>query len=157
MYDIQRNFINSELKTFLTCPVCEKSRKVDISKFIDHDKEAKLKCTCSCGTQFSAILERRRSIRKNVSFPGWIVYRGNKTKVCIKDVSKHGVKIFSQENSSPAIGHKMGVEFKIDDPLGSYITRDVRVKKIIGPNRFGCEFITFDHSGKLGKYFLFDF
>jgi len=31
----------------------------------------------------------------------------------------------------------------------------VRIKKLLGPAEIGCEFLSFDHSGNLGKYFLF--
>lgn len=157
MADIKKNFVSPDFKTTLECPQCQKSRRVDVAKFIAIEKEAKLKCKCSCGHQFSVILERRRSVRKQVTFPGWMFYKRNKYKILIKDISRHGVKIFVLGKAYLKTDVKISVEFIIDDPMKSTIKRDLRIKKILNLTDVGCEFLTYDHTGNLGKYFMFYF
>lgn len=157
MSEIVKNFVSSGMKTTLTCPKCQKSKHVDVSRFLLEKKEVKLKCRCLCGYQFLTVLERRRSFRKDVSFPGWIIQRGEKLQVQIEDLSKHGMKVHLSEKTPLLTGEKIGIQFNMDDPMGSNVARDVRVMKMISPTDIGCEFLTFDHSGSLGKYFLFYF
>lgn len=157
MSEVVKSYVSSELKTTLTCPKCAKSKLADVSKFMLIDTKARLKCKCSCGHQFTVLLERRRSQRKNVSLPGWLRYKGNKYKIKINDISKHGIRIQLFEGHFLKPGITITVEFTIDDPMNSVVTRDVRVKRELGKNEVGCEFLTFDHSGALGKYYLFYF
>lgn len=150
-------FVTSELKTTLTCPKCQKTKRVDVSKFMLLETEAKLKCKCNCGNHFKVILERRRSIRKNISFPGWIEYKANKHKIKVIEISKHGLQIHLAKELPIETGVKINLEFTIDDQMNSLITRQVEVKKKFSSTRLGCEFLNFEHSGNLGKYFLFYF
>lgn len=151
------SFVSPDLKTTLTCPQCSKTKRADVSKFMLRETQVKLKCRCACGHQFSAVLERRRSIRKEVSFPGRLILRQEKQKIRIKDLSMHGLKINLLDKTTFCAGDKIGIQFNIDDPLSSIVSRDVRIKELFGPTEVGCEFLNSDHTGNLGKYFLFYF
>ena len=150
-------FVTSEFKITLTCPECSNRKQVDVSKFMALKTEAKLKAKCKCGNKFAVTLERRRSIRKDVYFPGWMKCKGNKYKIRVRELSKHGVQIHLLEKAPIESGQQVNIEFTVDDPLQSIITRQVKVKKLFSSTVIGCEFLEFEHSGNLGKYFLFHF
>lgn len=157
MLDVKKSFIRSDHTTSLVCPKCQKSRNTNVSKFIAAEKEAKLKCKCTCGHLFKVILERRRSSRKQVSFPGWMKYKGNIYNIQIEDISIHGVKILLLGKVSLETDVKVSVEFIIEDLEQATIKRDLKVTKILNSTDVGCEFLTCGHTGDLSKYFMFYF
>ena len=53
-------FITSNLMATFTCPECNESKRKDMSKFIKHETQVRLKYKCDCQHSFSVILERRR-------------------------------------------------------------------------------------------------
>jgi hypothetical protein len=148
-------FITSDLMATFTCPECGKSKRKDISKFIGHETKVKLKYKCDCQHSFSVMLERRRSKRKILRLKGHIILGLKKHAIIIEDLSKHGIKIKLLKNIPLKEENKIEVEFILDDPNKSKILKEVRIKKIISPAVIGCEFISYEHFGNLGKYFLF--
>ena len=148
-------FITSSMKAILSCPVCERSREVDVSDFMSREKQVALKCKCKCGSRFDTILERRRSVRKPLSVTGRIRHGKLTDDILVKDISRHGMQLKLLGTTVLKTGERIGVEFRLDDPLQSIINRDLRVRKVIPPDQVGCEFLSFDHHGNLGKYFLF--
>ena len=157
MPKIEKNFVTSEFKTTLVCPKCKKSKKTDVSSFMLRDTEIRLKCKCKCEQQFKVTLERRRSARKDVLFPGWLKHKEKKYQIRIKNISKHGMKIFLWEKTPLTLEERIGIEFNTDyNPLTSLVNKDVKVKKMISPTEVVCEFLSFDHIGNLGKYFAYN-
>ncbi|MCP3874269.1 MAG: PilZ domain-containing protein [Desulfobacteraceae bacterium] len=148
-------FITSNLMATFTCPECGKSKREDVSKFIGHETQVKLKYKCDCQHSFSAILERRRSKRKRVRLKGHIVLGLKKYAITIDDISKHGVRIKLLEKFPLKEEKRIKIKFILDDPNNSIISKEVRIKNIISPAIIGCEFVSYDHLGNLGKYFLF--
>jgi len=151
----EKIFIASDLTANFTCPECGKSKEKDVSKFIKHKTQVKLKYRCSCQHSFSAILERRRSKRKKVQLSGSIIKDSTKHDIIIQDISKHGLRIKLKEHIRLKEEERIRIEFVLDDPNSSKISREVRMKKIIPPAGIKCDFISYDHHGNLGKYFLF--
>jgi len=137
------------------CPECGKSKQKDVSKFIGHETQVKLKYKCDCQHSFFVILERRRSKRKKVQLNGHIIQGSKKYAITIEDLSKQGVRIKMVGDFHFKEEERIEIEFILDDPISSKISKEVRIKKIISPEDIGCEFISFDHDGNLGKYFLF--
>ena len=161
-----RVLVTSNLMATFSCPNCNKSRQQDISKFIEHETQVKLKCKCSCQHTFSVILERRRSVRKEKFFhghmvevhtKGYVPQKSIKSKILIKNLSMHGIRIKTLEKIPLKKAEIIKIEFKLNDPKRSTILREVRIKKMVSSIDIGCEFISNDHYGYLNKYFLFHF
>ena len=159
-------FVASNLMATFYCPNCDKYRQMDVSKFLESEKQVKLKCKCSCKHIFVAILERRRSIRKEKFFHGHMVEihikdyetrKSIKSKIIVKNISMDGIRIKTLEKIPLKEEEIIEIEFKLNDPKRSKILRKVRIKKIISPVDIGCEFLSNDHYGYLGKYFLSHF
>ena len=151
-------FVNSNLTANFTCVECGVVNQKDVSKYIKHDKVVKLKYRCpSCKHSFSTLLERRRSIRKIVNLTGCLKKNSKKYSIIVEDISKHGFGITIVEKVSIKIGEQIEIEFNLDDTPKSIIQRVVLVKKIFLHNKIGCEFPSSEHTGNLGKYFLFNY
>ncbi len=148
-------YVSSNFMITFICPECGASKSKDVSRFIKHETQVKLKYKCTCQHSFSLILERRRAIRKKVRLIGNIHYNSEKYPMTIEDLSKHGVKIKLLKNISLKEEEKIEIDFILDDPKNSKVSRQVRIKTIIPPVEIGCEFISHDHQDNLGKYFLF--
>lgn len=151
-------YVTPELKTTITCPKCKKTKRANVSKFLKLETRVKLKCRCNrCDNEFSALLERRRSKRKNVSMPGWLIVNGRKDKILIENISMHGLKIRLLNETELVKKQRVGIKFEIGDSMSSCVSSSVRIKKIFNSTRIGCEYLNFDHAGNLGKYFMFYF
>ncbi len=154
---VKKIFVNNDLHAAIPCSECGKSYRKDVSKFIGHKKEVKLRYTCKCGYQFPVLLERRRFVRKERRFRGYLLEGTNKAHIIILDLSKYGVKISLLQKHYFKEDDTLTIEFNLDDPGHSKVTTQVRVKRIISSTAIGCEFIGEDHYDALGKYFLFHF
>ena len=151
----EKIFVNSDLKATLSCPHCGVSKQTDVSKFMKHKTQVRLKYKCTCKKAVSVILERRRSRRKSVQLKGFYDDDSGKSPLLIENISKHGVKIKLINAASLKIDQHIMLEFTLDDPNASKVKREVRIKNIFSRASIGCEFISTDHDGNLGKYFLF--
>lgn len=162
----QKAFVTSDRMASFSCPQCGRAERKDVSRFIENKTKVRLKYTCSCGHTYVVLLERRRSIRKDVRFEGFvkkvnlsghIIRQSAKYPVSIKDISRHGIRVKMIRELDLSEGEKLEIEFTLDDPARSLVSREFLVKKIITRTEVGCEFLSFDHHGRLGKYFLFYF
>jgi hypothetical protein len=152
----ERIFVSSGLTAKLSCPYCGVSKQKDVSKFMGHETSVKLKYKCSCKKTVSVILERRRYARKNVRLKGCFMESSKIHPILIENISKKEVQILSKTLPLKR-DQRIEIEFTLDDPNKSTVLRDVRVKNIISSESCVCEFISDDHHGNLGKYFLFYF
>lgn len=75
-------FVTSNHIATFPCPKCGNSYQKDVSKFIGHETQVRLKYKCKCQNSFSVLLERRRAIRKEVNFKGFLIEK--KQKIPIK-------------------------------------------------------------------------
>jgi predicted DNA-binding antitoxin AbrB/MazE fold protein len=150
-------FVTSDKMATFPCPECGKSYKKDVSKFIDHETQVKLKYRCKCKNSFSVVLERRRSIRKNVDFRGYLLNKQQRIPLTVIDISQHGMKIKILEKLPLKEGQKIQIEFSLDDSKKSMVSKTVQVNKIMPSLTLGCEFMEQVHYGDLGKFFLFHF
>lgn len=155
-------FVNSNLIATFSCPCCDKSRQMDVSKFLESGKQVKLKCKCGCKRIFSAMLERRRSFRKEKFFQGHMVkthtkdYMSQKlikSKIIVKNISIDGIRIKTLEKIPLKTEEIIEIELNLNDPKISKISRKIRMKNFLSPVDIGCEFLSNDHYGYLGEYF----
>jgi len=152
----QKVFITRSGNASFSCPECGKIKQLDVSRYNTVDKEVKLKYTCTCKHIFSVILERRKHIRKNVGLPGVLISGNKKYPINVIDISRNGLKIRTNGLLELRCEDKIMLEFALDDPDGSKISKEVIIKKINQTN-IGVEFLSHDHYDKFGAYLLFYF
>lgn len=138
------------------CPGCGKIKRVDISKYLPIKKLVRLKCKCICKHVFSAILERRKQIRKETCFNGNIVSRNGLKAIVVRDISRSGMKVEIPFERDIDINEQLLIRFSLDDCKESMVEKPVVVKNKF-QKIFGVEFLTQDHYDSLGSYLLYDF
>lgn len=150
-------FVTSNMEATFSCSKCGKTEQKDVSKFMGHKTQVKLKYKCKCQNSFSVILERRRSVRKNVRLKGSLIFQEKTYPITTADLSKHGIKIRLLNQPPLELEDIVTVELTLDDPGKSVVTKDVKIKKLTSDAGIGCEFLSPDHYDAFGKYFLFHF
>jgi hypothetical protein len=150
-------FVSSNLEAWLPCSECGQTYQKDVSKFMGHHTKVRLKYTCKCKHRFSVILERRRFVRKNLLLKGYLIEGNQKIPITVQDLSRTGIKIKVASKMRHNIGDIIQIQFRLDNKSRSEISRAVRIKRVVPPTEFGCEFTQEEHYDDLGKYFLFDF
>lgn len=154
---IPKVFVTQELKATFACESCGQSYTKDVSQFIKHKTQVRLKNKCKCGHIFSVMLERRRVFRKEVRFNGVLIQNTNKYPGVITDLSRNGIRFKTLEEADLKEESIAEVVFTLDKPNRSEVRRTVRIRKISSAHSFGCEFENTEHFDDLGKYFLFHF
>ena len=150
-----RIFATTKGTAKFSCPECEEERQLNVTKFNNIDREIKLKCTCKkCSHVFSVILERRMHKRKDVRFGGVLSIGTKKFPIKILDISRLGMKIWSDDVLKVNIRDKVVVGFTLDDAGGSKVSKEVIIKTI-HKTELGVEFSSHEHYDKLGPYLLF--
>lgn len=139
-------FVNDDNTATLQCPKCQKTRVVDVSRYIRNDTSNRLKVRCPCTHRFVVSLEKRRSFRKGTCLDG--IYRVPESgpdggvsqgRMQVLDISKTGLrlKLFSRPRFQ--VDDLITVEFRLDDGKSSLIERDVYVRNI-AKGEIGVEF-----------------
>jgi len=152
----EKIFLTKSSNAVVLCPQCGKTKMVDFDRFIDMDKEIKLKVTCKCSHVFSVILERRRYVRTKVNLQGCLIDGNKNYPITIMDISRMGIKLRTKEVLGLNPEYKVVIEFILDDAGGSKVSKDVIIRKI-DKNYIKVEFLSQSHYDNFGKYLLFHF
>jgi len=152
----EKIFLTKNAEAVVLCPECGKTKMIDFERFIDADREIKLKVTCKCSHVFSVILERRKHVRKQVDFHGGLINGSKKYSIDVIDISRMGLKLRTEEVLDLNYDDKVVIEFILDDADGSKISKEVIIRKI-DKEYIGAEFLSQSHYDNFGKYLLYDF
>jgi len=141
----EKVFVTSKNVVTFTCPKCFKSKAADVSKYIGHTTEVKIKAKCSCGNTFRVILDRRKFYRKLVSLPGIYICEKEEIRgpMTVIDISIGGLKFKVNVKPIFSINDKLLVEFNLDNKSRAPIRDWVIVRKI-ADLQVGAEFISDD-------------
>jgi hypothetical protein len=153
---ILRVFLTKTGTANISCPQCGEDKRMDVQKFVDIDKEIRLKCTCKCKHVFSVVLERRQHLRKKVNFKGEVQINSKKYPIEIIDISQFGLRIRTKRQLDISLLDRVNLEFVLDDAAGSSVRRTM-IARSMKKNEIGMEFADHNHYGKLGAYLLFHF
>jgi len=155
----QKIYITSKQMATFSCPQCNRSKTVDVSKYAALDKVVKVNIKCPCGHSYKAILEKRRHYRKETNLPGTYVHfidgqprdRGLMT---VRDLSTAGMKLRLNVKQSFAIGDQLRVEFHLDDAHRTLIRKTVIIRN--QRDQFiGVELAPFETVDKALGFYLF--
>jgi len=139
------------------CPECKKWKTKDVSRYKNTETSVRVKIKCPCGHSYDVILERRKSIRKNLNLPGkFNNYKNSESvNVTVTDISQTGLRIKLDFPQDFAPGDKLNLEFILDDKQRSLVKKKVVVRSVKGLS-VGAEFFSAEHYDKLGSYLLFN-
>lgn len=146
-----------ETDAVFSCSRCKQMVRIASSDFV-RQPDQKLDLVCTCGHLNKSVIEYRSSIRKKTNIPGiYKVLDGNgKTgSMTVKNISWKGFKLkisgyehcikehdvqcdrYVQENHDSRsifvqyhlkVGNRINIEFFLDDPKNSFISRPVVIK-----------------------------
>jgi hypothetical protein len=90
-------FVNSEDVAVITCPKCNRSKSVDMSKYNTVAGLIRFTARCKYGHSVKAILEKRDKLRKKTNLSGSYTNltsgkEGHKGVMTVLDISRSGVK-----------------------------------------------------------------
>ena len=155
----QKIYVTSKQMATFSCPQCNRSKTVDVSKYANLDKMVKVNIKCPCGHAYKAILEKRRHYRKEANLPGTYVHLiggqpRNRGLMTVKDLSVAGMKLQLNVKQSFAIGDQMKVEFHLDDAHRTLIKKTVIIRN--QRDQFiGVELAPFESLDKALGFYLF--
>ena len=155
----QKIYITSKQMATFSCPQCNRTKTVDVSKYASIDKMVKVNIKCPCGHAYKAILEKRRQYRKETNLPGTYVHfiegqPRNRGLMTVKDISTAGMKLRLNVKQSFAIGDQMRVEFHLDDAHRTLIKKTVIIRN--QRDQFiGVELAPFEAVDKALGFYLF--
>lgn len=148
----QKVFVNEDGKAVLTCPECQKTKLMDVSRFKDIEKAVRLKVRCPDGHQYKVVLERRVHFRKKVNLNGIFTLPDKKTRVPMKvqDISRTGLNFKLSAPAALSAGDRIIVEFRLDDDHKTTIQKEV-VIRTINDLKIGAQFYSIDPSNVYDK------
>lgn len=131
----EKVFITPNQTATFTCPMCQKSKVSDVSKFVKLEKKLLIKAKCKCGHSFSSLLERRKHYRKEIDLMGTFVrYAASKPagrgNMVVKDLSLTGLKFEVFGNQNLSVGDMLEVEFRLDDVKKTPIKKKVVIRTV---------------------------
>lgn len=142
----------------LTCPECSQTRILQLSEYKLSKRFNRVKYTCNCGHTYMAILEKRSGREKTISLAGTFSTTGKEQltgRMVIIRLNSDGLTLRTNTDEKLLPGITLKVEFVLDDPKQSVVTKDVRIQAKKG-RYLTAEFIKKEHFDNLGPYLFFN-
>jgi len=155
----EKVYITSKQTATFVCPKCERSKRVNVSRYVNLDKMVKVKVKCPCGYTYTSLLEKRKKYRKETNLhgsyirivDGKVVSRGLMT---VQDLSTTGMKLHINGNHGCEVGDVLKVEFYLDDFQRSFIRKKVIVRNVFN-SEIGTELAPTEAVDKALGFYLF--
>jgi predicted RNA-binding Zn-ribbon protein involved in translation (DUF1610 family) len=149
-------FIDKDNRATFVCPKCGDTAVVDVSHLRDVRKTVRLKRNCPCGHTHTALLERRRYIRKNVNLAGVFILPGDAVRhsMTVRDLSRTGMKIIVKETGIIAKNDRLTVEFHLDNLHKTFIRKEGIARNLFEEGRIvGLKFHTPNPDNPIDKVY----
>jgi hypothetical protein len=134
---VTKVYISPSNTATIVCPRCEKTKTVDVGQYVQMNQTVRVKSKCTCGHEWTSVLEKRRQYRKAVSFPG--VYKqleqGREVDqgiMTVVDLSLTGLKLKLNVKRNFKLDARLLVEFHLDDSRRTLMRKNVDVKNVSG-------------------------
>jgi len=152
----QKVYVNKEHEGTITCPQCEKSKRVNFARYAG-SREA-LKVKCHCGYFFKIVIESRKYFRKRTHLSGNYVVPGTDKSgsIVVGDLSLSGIRFQTRMQHNLQIGEYIDLRFVLDNNIRSEIAKKATVKRVHGRS-IGAEFCDLKaYDKELGYYLMPD-
>lgn len=146
-------YVGSDNKVALTCPGCDKSKLIDVSKYLGSKGSInltyKFRCDdCECGHKNcndclrsecsqgyvnTVRLERRVHVRKDTKLTGTLsLNRDECYPVQVLDLSRTGARIRIPTKIAIKIGADVMIDFNLDDKQNTQVVKEGKVVRETG-------------------------
>ena len=127
-------YVTEKNEVTIICSACGHEKNTIISPGDLRKTQGKANCTCrcKCGAVFGCRIELRKTYRKKVRLAGTCRNLRNKSSVeiLVEDVSLKGIGFTCMSQHALRVGDELEVNFQLDDPRRSQVSRTVTVRKI---------------------------
>jgi hypothetical protein len=150
---MKKIYVGSDNKVALVCPGCEKTKVVDVSKYLNAEGTAKLtyrlRCdecdcghkncneclrqSCSQGYVNTVQLERRKHVRKDTLLLGKVNANGGALiPVQVLDISRTGARVRVAPPAKLEVGKNVVLDFQLDDRQKTSVKKEGKVVREAG-------------------------
>jgi hypothetical protein len=140
---LTKALLNAKNAAFFICPSCKKRYRRDLSNRKDIRQGSKLNCRCTCGAEFSIILERRRHNRKPTELNGAYLHERHRYRggILVKNLSRSGAGIEILSERQIYEGDTLTLKFNLDDDQKTFVAKEAVIRKKKG-TYVGVEFLS---------------
>lgn len=148
-----RVFVSQGNRTAVTCPFCQKTSSVSVSKYkgVKHT----LVTQCSCQQRFKVELNFRQYHRKNVKLIGENLNISSGSSdwytIVVVNLSLIGMRFKVIGPTDIKKGHILRVRYTLDNQKATQIEKEVGVVNV-RDDHYGCELLNLDYEKELGFY-----
>jgi len=157
----EKIFLNSDQTATFVCPECKKTRIVDVSPYLAHKNQVRLRAKCSCGHTYKVFIDKRKKFRKQTRLFGTYKYSLNNSlskeytgEITVKNLSLSGLRIKLQTMPRFKVDDILLVDFLLDDQKRSQIQTKAIVRNIKGFHA-GLEYVSHNPFNKELGFYLF--
>ena len=124
-------YVNAENQAPITCPKCQNTKSVDVTRYKALHKPLKIKCLC--GWVFRAVVETRKFYRKSVSLPGYYSRRKNQnySAMVVENLSMSGIGFRIKMKHYIKVGDELTIRVILDNRSQTEVVKDVVVKIVV--------------------------
>jgi len=154
----QKIIIDNLDTALLTCPMCKKTKTLQLSKCKLVKSRTRVKYKCNCGHVHIIILQKQSRIRQEACLAGTYTSRGDircSGKMVVKKLNNKGITLKTNIEQKILPGISLKIEFVLDDVKQSIVNKEVRVLARDG-KYLTAEFISKEHYDNLGPYLFFN-
>jgi Zn ribbon nucleic-acid-binding protein len=154
---VPTTYVRPDNTAVITCPHCGRQKTLQALSFKGH--KHKLKVKCGCDKVFTANLEFRKKVRKNVNLRGNYINHSQKDKtgnIVVRNISLGGLEFTCYDIHDFKVDDELTLTFTLHDEHMSEISKGAVVKDI-RPNSIGCEFDRsgdYAYDGPLGYFIM---
>jgi hypothetical protein len=150
---IVKVYVNHHNEGTVTCPHCDKSKRLNFAK--QKPSHEPLKVKCACGNSFKIIIELRSYYRKRTRLHGhYATPDSNKSgSIIIEDLSFTGLGFRTRLPHSLQLGEVIALRFVLDNKAQSEVQKKAIVRRIQG-YFIGAQFCDLQAFDKQLGYYL---
>jgi hypothetical protein len=151
---IQKVYLDKHDEGTVTCPNCQKSKRMNLTT--QKGRREVLKVKCGCGCAFGIRIEQRRYYRKKTQLLGHYAVPGTTASgsIVMEDLSFTGIGFRTRGPHTLQLGDLVEIRFLLDDQRASELCKKAMIKRIRGPF-IGAEFCDLTAYDKtLGFYLM---
>jgi hypothetical protein len=154
---VPTTFVRPDNTAVITCPHCGRQKTLQALSFKGH--KHKLKVKCACEQIFTANLEFRKKVRKNVNLRGTYINHSQNERsgsIVVRNISLSGLEFTSFDINDFKVDDELTLTFTLHDEHLSEIRKDAVVRDI-RHNSIGCEFERsgdYAYDGPLGYFIM---
>jgi len=152
--DVKRFYVKRDNTVEIKCPYCQASKTVPVEKF--KNPKNILQISCLCKKVFNVVHEFRQMYRKGTKLRGRYFNQSrdnDEGRIVVDNISLKGVGFYTVGLHKIKKDHILNVEYRIDDPQKTLISRKV-IARVVKGDYVGAECVNVGEYDKFLDFYL---